>query len=317
MSSTLKKFLESFRQCHQDIVLAKRKNEAHLYIERNNILSLGKISGLEILAEPFSDGVKMKIVVKKGKKINQPIFLCFGVLGKVGVQKIVPEIILEDDSEAQILAHCFFPQAENIQHQMKAKIQVGKRSKLFYQEIHYHGENFGAIVQPEIEVLSDQNSIFGSKFILSSGTVGQLNINLTVRLKREAVADIFSKIIGQGSKDEIRILDKIILEGERSRSLIKMRGVVVKGGKLFFQGETRANSVARGSQGHMDCQEIVIGQKSLAQSIPIIQVENPEARITHEASVGKVNQKELEVLMTRGLSEKEAIDFIIRGRLKE
>jgi Fe-S cluster assembly scaffold protein SufB len=82
---------------------------------------------------------------------------------------------------------------------------------------------------------------------------------------------------------------------------------------MFFKGVTEAS--AKGARGHIDCSEIIIG-KALAESVPIIKVSHPEARITHEASIGKVNQKELETLMTRGLSEKEAIDFIVKGRIK-
>jgi len=84
---------------------------------------------------------------------------------------------------------------------------------------------------------------------------------------------------------------------------------------MLFRGEIKAGEKAKNARGHIDCQESVVGN-SIAQSIPKIVVKNPEARITHEASIGKVNQKELETLMTRGLSEKEAIDFIIRGVIK-
>ncbi len=45
--------------------------------------------------------------------------------------------------------------------------------------------------------------------------------------------------------------------------------------------------------GHVDCQEIVSGADSVAKAVPIVEVSNDQARVTHEASVGKINQKEL------------------------
>ena len=99
-----------------------------------------------------------------------------------------------------------------------------------------------------------------------------------------------------------------------SQSLIKSRAAAIGGGSVFLQGETVA--LAKGACGHIDCQEIIVGEKSAAKAIPIVEVRHPEARVTHEASVGKVNQKELETLMTRGLSEEEATDFIVRGAIK-
>jgi len=50
--------------------------------------------------------------------------------------------------------------------------------------------------------------------------------------------------------------------------------------------------------------------------VPIIKVTNDKAELTHEASIGRVNKKELETLMARGLDEDEATDMIVRGMLK-
>ncbi|MGQ9767684.1 MAG: SufD family Fe-S cluster assembly protein, partial [Anaerolineae bacterium] len=47
----------------------------------------------------------------------------------------------------------------------------------------------------------------------------------------------------------------------------------------------------------------------------IVLVRNDRAQVTHEASIGSVNRKELETLMARGLDEDAAVDVIIRGML--
>jgi hypothetical protein len=93
-----------------------------------------------------------------------------------------------------------------------------------------------------------------------------------------------------------------------------MRAAATNGGKVLMQGETIAQ--AAGAVGHVDCQEIVVGKGSYAKAIPIVEVTHPEARVTHEASVGKINQKELETLMTRGLSEEEATEMIIEAMMR-
>lgn len=68
------------------------------------------------------------------------------------------------------------------------------------------------------------------------------------------------------------------------------------------------------SRGHVDCKEIVQDSAS-ASAIPIVEVRNHTAHITHEASIGSVDTKQLETLLSRGLSEEEAIDLIIQGLL--
>jgi len=309
-------FLKSAKKCGYDVKLMQTSGISHLYIESNKILSLQGNPGLIIKTKRLSQGVAIKILVKKNVKIKNPVFLCFGILNPKGKQIILPEIILEKNSELKILAHCTFPQATKVIHKMKAKIELKKASKLFYTETHYHGENFGAEVVPNFKILLRQNTYLENKFILKQGSIGKLKINLEAILEKNSFAEIDSQIIGKGREDDVSIFDKLLLEGENSHSLIKLKGAAINGGKILFKGETRASELAKNSRGHIDCQEIIIGKNSFAQSIPIISVENPEARITHEASIGKVNQKQLETLMARGLSEKQAISFIVRGVVK-
>jgi hypothetical protein len=107
----------------------------------------------------------------------------------------------------------------------------------------------------------------------------------------------------------VEIQDKVYMKGENAKSLIKMRAAARNGGSVWMQGETYAEE--KDCRGHVDCQEIVVGEGSRARAVPIVEVGNESARVTHEASVGKVNQKELETLMTRGLEEEKATDLII------
>ncbi len=307
-------FIDTAKRCGFNTILMQKISTPHLYVESNKIISVQKIPGLRIQAESFREGVRLKLVVKKGVKIKEPIFFCFGISKEKGKQMILPEIILEEKAEAKILAHCTFPRAKNVFHQMKAKIKLEKNAKLIYQEKHYHGQNFGAEVLPDFKILIGSGATFENEFIIDKGSIGKLKVNLEAELGKNAFCEILSKIIGKGEKDNIEIYDKVLLKKENSRSLIKLRGVVFNGGKMIFKGETEA--LAKNTRGHIDCQEIIVGKRSIAESIPIVKVNHPEARVTHEASIGKINQKELETLMTRGLSEKEAIDFIVKGIIK-
>ena len=61
------------------------------------------------------------------------------------------------------------------------------------------------------------------------------------------------------------------------------------------------------------CEEITKGEEVEVSTTPILKVRNDRSELTHEASIGRVNQKQLETLMAKGLTEEEATDFIIRG----
>ena len=71
-----------------------------------------------------------------------------------------------------------------------------------------------------------------------------------------------------------------------------------------------------GIRGYGNTIEEAFENGAKAASTPKISVENPLARVTHEAAIGRINKKELETLMARGLTEEEAVDIIVRGLLK-
>lgn len=68
------------------------------------------------------------------------------------------------------------------------------------------------------------------------------------------------------------------------------------------------------SRGDVDCVEIVQG-RAKAKALPIVQVNNDKARVTHEAAIGRIDQKQLETVMARGISQEEAIDVVVKGML--
>ena len=288
--------------------------KGHFYVEQNKILSHGHPKGVKMSAKEITNGIEAKVVVEKNAKIKEPLYFCFGMLGEENEQLILPVIEVQDGAEVTIIAHCSFPNAKKAVHKMTALFKVGKKAKFRYEEHHYHGDKSGASVFPGLKLEVDEGGELVSVFNLSQGTVGRIEIELEAFLQKSAKAHIETKVFGKSEKDEVFIFDKVHLLGENSKSLIKMRAAAKNGGKVMMQGENYAR--AAGATGHVDCQEIVVGEGSVAKAVPIVEVSNENARVTHEASVGKINQKELETLMTRGLSEEEATELIIEAMMK-
>ncbi len=304
-------FIKTAKMCGMRELL-KSKNK--FFVEGNEVLIQTFSKGIKAIYEELESGVKAKIIVQKNQKIKEPLFFCFGLKGGKETQAIYPEIILEENSEVVIHSHCTFPNSKDNHHNMEGVFKIGKNAKFSYIEQHYHGEKSGATVTPKLKIEIDEDGQFESDFNLTKGTVGKVEIVLEAFLKKNARAEIRTKVFGTNKKDEVRITDIIHLEGENSKSLVTMRAAAKNGGQVWMQGETFAK--APGAFGHIDCQEIVIGKNSVAKAVPIVEVTNDQARVTHEASVGKINQKELETLMTRGLNENQATELIIKALMK-
>ncbi len=310
MSHLPQEFVKSAKKCSFKSHLLK-KETPHLVIKEDKVLSFQKTKGIELETKVRDKKVFVKLLIKE--KVENPLFLCFGVLKPEGKQIIIPEIVVEEDARVDILAHCSFPQAENVVHEMEAEVKVKKGGSLNYTEKHFHGEKYGARVVPVFNVTLEEKSNLKAVFSLNTGSIGKLDIDFKAELKKEAVCEVVTKAVGKGKKDRLKINDKLILEGENSRGLVKIRTAAVEGGRVFARGETIA--LAKGSRGHVDCQEILVGENSVARAVPVIEARHPESRVTHEATVGKISQKELELLMTRGLTEEEAVDFLIKSKI--
>ncbi len=289
------------------------KDIAKLVIHENKVLSAEGVNGLKVETKETETGVNIHFLVEEGVKIKNPVHLCFGVLPEEGLQEIILKVEAQDNSEVSVIAHCIFPNAVKVIHKMDADIVIGNNARFDYKETHYHGEFGGIEVIPKAKITVGKGGVWQSTFALSQGLVGKLDYDFEVFCQEKGVAELVVKVYGKG-KDDIKILEKIHLNGEGSRGLVKSRLVLSDKAKAEVRGETYGN--APHARGHVDCIELVNGKEAVARAIPIVSVTNEMAKVTHEAAIGSVDRRQVETLMARGLDESEAVDVIVRGILR-
>ncbi len=284
---------------------------ASLVVSGNRVLFANEIPGIRMESEELPSGVKARIKVEPGVRLEYPVHLCFGVLPKEGVQEIYSEFEIGEGASVAFIAHCTFPNAVNVRHVMDAAIRVGKGALMHYRESHYHGEHGGTVVLPRARVAVEEGGRYFSEFNLTSGRVGKLELDYVVEVGPKGVAELVARAYGYGD-DSILIKEVIRLNGEKARGLAKARIAVRDRARSEVHGITEGN--APFTRGHVDCVEIV-RDEAIANAVPVVVVKDPTAYVTHEAAIGTVDKKELETLMARGLSEEEAVDVIIKGML--
>lgn len=284
-----------------------------IFASSHSILSLRSIEGIEAKAEETPTGIRVDIVIKEGVSIEKPIYLCIGILNPEGLQEIKMNLRLERDSTASVIAHCIFPKAQRITHAMEARVEVGEGSTLKYSENHFHGFLGGIEVLPKSFIRVGRGGKYFSEFNLIDGRVGKLSIDYSALAEENSIIELVTRVFGKET-DDIKIIEKVVLSGENSRGLIKAR--------VALDGEARSEVVstmegnARGARGHVDCMEIV-KDKATARALPIVTVSHPMAKVTHEAAIGTVDQRQMETLMAHGLTPDEAVDVIVKGILRQ
>jgi Fe-S cluster assembly scaffold protein SufB len=285
---------------------------AHVVGQGHRILSQRTVPGLRVQLDERPDAIIGKLVVEPGVQIAEPIHLCFGLTHPTGVQQILIDVEVCEGAQARVLSHCLFPFATTAEHRMQAAMSIGRNASLAYAEGHYHGPHGGMQVLPHATIKIAKGARYFSDFSLLSGTVGSLDIDYLVEVEEDGVAELSAKIFAH-KDDRITLKEAVMLQGERSRGLIRTRVVLEGRARAEITGITEAH--ARGARGHVDCMEIVQGEAQ-ASAIPIVRVFHPEAKVTHEAAIGSVDKKGLETLMARGLTPEQAVELIVSGILR-
>ena len=104
----------------------------------------------------------------------------------------------------------------------------------------------------------------------------------------------------------------VALNGENSSTHVISRSVAKDESKQEFYSNIEGNTSC---YGHVECDAIIM-DKGVVKAVPEILANSIDARLVHEAAIGKIAGEQLTKLMTLGLSEKEAEEKIVNGFLK-
>ena len=74
-----------------------------------------------------------------------------------------------------------------------------------------------------------------------------------------------------------------------------------------------ANENAKNSKCSVSCESLMLDDISRSDTIPVNDIRTDEVEFSHEAKIGKISDKAIFYLMSRGLSEEDAKAMIVRG----
>lgn len=109
---------------------------------------------------------------------------------------------------------------------------------------------------------------------------------------------------------------KIIHRAPNTSSLINSRSICLNGGRTTYRGLLQATRNAQNSKSKVICDALIFDNKSRTDTYPTNKIDQKEFSLEHEANVSKVSQEQIEYLMSRGLSEEQAMSVIVSGFLE-
>ncbi|HKP70413.1 MAG TPA: Fe-S cluster assembly protein SufB, partial [Pyrinomonadaceae bacterium] len=110
---------------------------------------------------------------------------------------------------------------------------------------------------------------------------------------------------------------KMIHLGKNTKSTIVSKGISAGRSNNSYRGLVKVMPKATGARNYTQCDSMLIGGKSEANTFPYIEVMNNTAKVEHEATTSKISEEQLFYLQQRGISQEDAVSLIINGFCKE
>ncbi len=132
-------------------------------------------------------------------------------------------------------------------------------------------------------------------------------------------------LLGEGAKAEIVSVAfagsgqhqdagaKAVHLAKNTTSHITSKSVSKGGGRTTYRGLLKVAKGATGVKSTVRCDALMIDDASRSDTYPYIEIDEEDAAITHEATVGKISDEMLFYLQSRGLKENEAMNLIVLG----
>ncbi len=269
-------------------------------------ISLHKFSALHTAV--WSGGTF--IYIPKGVKVNVPLQAYFRMNAKRGGQFEHTLIIVDEDAEIHYIEGCSAPQyRENSLHAGCVEIHVLKNARARYTSIENWSKNVynlntkRAIVH-ENAVMEWVNGNLGSKITM----LYPCSILIGKNAKTDYIGIAYA---GDGQYQDTGC--KVYHLAENTSSSILSKGISKNGGVSSYRGLIQIKKGAINSKSNVRCDGLMLDSSSKALTFPSMNVQENNVKVAHEATVGKIEEEQLFYLMSRGLSEDEAIKLIVSG----
>src|SRR5436853_3119054 len=106
---------------------------------------------------------------------------------------------------------------------------------------------------------------------------------------------------------------KMVHAAPETSSTIVSKSISKDGGRTSYRGLVKVEEGAHGVKSHVRCDALILDEDSRSDTYPYMEINEQDARIGHEATVSKVGEEQLFYLMSRGLSEQQAMGMTVNG----
>lgn len=254
------------------------------------------------------------IYVPKNTKVNLPLQAYFRINAERFGQFERTLIIVDEGSDVHYIEGCTAPMYSSASlHAAVVEIIAKPNSHVRYTTIQNWSKNIYNLVTKRAFVYQDA-------FV--EWVDGNIGSYLTMKYP-----SVY--LLGEGAKGEVLSIAlanqeqhqdagaKFIHLAPHTSSTLTSKSISLGGGRASFRGVVKIGQGYKGCRSRVRCDALIMDGQSRADTYPLIDIKDKTAVIEHEASVNKINDEQVYYLMSRGLSEQEAVNVIVNGFLYE
>ena len=250
------------------------------------------------------------IYVPPGVSVELPLQAYFRINAENMGQFERTLIIADEGSQVHYVEGCSAPvYTSDSLHSAVVEIVVGEGARVTYTTIQNWSNNVYNLVTKRARVEAEGHMEWIDGNIGSALT---MKYPAVVMVGPKASGEVLSvAYAGDGQHQDTGA--KMTHAAPETTSKIVSKSISKDGGRTSYRGLVRVEPDATGCKSHVQCDALILDPDSVSDTYPYMEVGSQDAVIGHEATVSKVADEQLFYLMSRGLSEEQAMGMIVNG----
>ncbi|MBR6295952.1 MAG: Fe-S cluster assembly protein SufB [Treponema sp.] len=250
------------------------------------------------------------VYVPKGVKVSVPLQSYFRLNAAGAGQFEHTLIIVDEGADVHFIEGCSAPKynVANL-HAGCVELVVKKNAHLRYSTIENWSKNMYNLNSKRAIV--EENG----KMEWVSGSFGSHVSYLypTTILKGDHSLCEFTGITFSGKGQDLDTGAKMIHIGKYTSSVINSKSISKSGGQNTYRSSIVVNEGAKHAKVSVNCDSLMLDSESNSDTIPAMNIMTDDCDVGHEAKIGRISNKAIFYLMSRGLGEDEARALIVSG----
>jgi Fe-S cluster assembly protein SufB len=250
------------------------------------------------------------IYVPKGVHVEIPLQAYFRINTENMGQFERTLIIVDEDAYVHYVEGCTAPiYSSDSLHSAVVEIIVKKGARCRYTTIQNWSNNVYNLVTKRAKAEAGATMEWVDGNIGSKVTMKYPAVWLMGEYAKGEVLSI--AFAGEGQHQDAGA--KMVHFAPHTSSTIISKSVARGGGRTSYRGLVEVHKGAHHSASTVKCDALLVDDISRSDTYPYVDVREDDASMGHEATVSKVSESQLFYLMSRGMTEDEAMAMVVRG----